>query len=109
MASPAAIRRPRHDTSVIAAVTIVVLILAGVLTWQNSRAQERLAGLRSGQSTGLAQRTDQQQLTCALWAVLRAEQTAQVPADVRSAADRICSTVPTPTPAPSRKPLTGSN
>ena len=102
MAAPTMLRRPKHDTTpVIAVVVVVVLILAAVLTWQNSRAQDRLATLRAGQTTGLAQRTDQQQLTCALWAVLRKDPKAQIPADVRTAADRICSTVPTPTPSQS--------
>lgn len=102
MAAPVPFRRPRHDTTpVIAVVLVVVLVLAALLTWQQSQAQARLSTLRSGQTTGLAQRTDQQQLTCALWAVLRDDQTEKIPADVRTAADRICATVPTPTPSSS--------
>jgi hypothetical protein len=104
MAIPS-LRRPRHDTTpVIAVVVVVMLCLAGLLVWQNTKAQDRLATLRSGQTTGLAQRTDQQQLTCALWAILRADAAAKVSDAVRTAADKICSTVPTPTPSPSSTP-----
>lgn len=100
MAAPTPLRRPRHDaTVVIAVVVVLVLILAGLLVWQSSQAQDRLSTLRSGQVTGSAQRTDTQQLTCALWAVLRSDSTRKVPAEVRTAADRICATVPTPTPS----------
>lgn len=99
------IRRPRHDTTpLIAGVGIVVLFLAALLVWQNGQAQNRLATLRSGQTTGLAQRTDQQQLTCALWAAIRADKATAIPADVRSAADKICATIPTPTPTPTTTP-----
>lgn len=98
MAAHPLIRRPRHDSTLLIAVVVsVVLVLAGLLVWQSTRAQEQLGTLDSGQTTGLEQRTDQQQLTCALWAVLRDDARARVPADVREAADRICSTVPTPT------------
>ncbi|GAA3591352.1 hypothetical protein [Streptomyces osmaniensis] len=100
MAAPATLRRPRHDsTPVIAFVVVIVLILASLLVWQSAQAQDRLTGLRTGQTVGSAQRTDTQQLTCALWAVLRADTTRPVPADVRTAADKICSNVPTPTPS----------
>lgn len=95
-------RRPRNDTTVIAVVVVVVAVLASLLLWQNSKAQDRLSTLRSGQTTGLAQRTDQQQLTCALWAVLRDDARAQVTAELRTAADKICATVPTPTPSTSQ-------
>jgi hypothetical protein len=78
-----------------------MIVLAGLLVWQNSRAQDRLSTLRTGQATGLAQRTDQQQLTCALWAVMRADAQAKLSASVRQAADKICATVPTPTPSES--------
>lgn len=98
--SPA--RRPRHDsTPVITAVSVIVLILAALLVWQSTQAQDRLSTLRSGQVNGSAQRTDTQQLTCALWAVLRDDPTRKIPADVRTAADRICAQVPTPTPSDS--------
>ncbi|QBJ94518.1 hypothetical protein D0Z67_29565 (plasmid) [Streptomyces seoulensis] len=94
--------RVRHDTTpVIAAVLSLVMVLAAVLMWQNSRAQDRLTTLRSGQTAGLAQRTDQQQLTCALWAILRNDRAADITAQMRQAADRICSEVPTPTPSAS--------
>ncbi|MFE9812394.1 hypothetical protein [Streptomyces sp. NPDC005548] len=96
------LRRPRHDTTpAIVSVVAVMIVLAALLVWQNSRAQDRLSTLRSGQTTGLAQRTDQQQLTCALWAILRADNATKVTASVRTAADKICSTVPTPTPSES--------
>ena len=92
-------RRPRLDsTPVIAVVVVVVLVLSAVLAWQQSQAQDRLSTLRSGQTTGQAQRTDQQQLTCALWAAIRADKGTTVPAEVRRAADKICATVPTPNP-----------
>jgi hypothetical protein len=96
------LRRPRHDTTpVIAAVVAVMIVLACLLVWQNTKAQDRLSTLRSGQTTGLAQRTDQQQLTCALWAVMRSDAQAKLTAAVRQAADKICATVPTPTPTES--------
>lgn len=102
MAAPMSVRRTRHDTTpLIAVVMVVVLILAGVLMWQSAEAEDRLTTLRSGQTTGQAQRTDTQQLTCALWAVLREDTTRQVPAAVRTAADKICASVPTPTPSES--------
>lgn len=105
MAAPIPLRRPRHDTTpVIAVVLATMLILAVLLIWQNSRAQDRLATLRSGQTTGLAQRTDQQQLTCALWAVMRDDAQAKLSGAVRTAADKICATVPTPTPSTSSAP-----
>lgn len=95
-------QRPQHNsTPLIAVVVVLVLILAGILIWQSARAQDRLVTLRSGQSTGLAQRTDQQQLTCALWAVIRSDTTAKIPDELRTAADRICATVPTPAPSQS--------
>lgn len=102
MAAPFTVRRPRHDTTpVIAVVVVIVLLLATLLTWQSARAQDRLSTLRSGQTTGQAQRTDQQQLTCALWAALRKDTSHTVPTNVRAAADKICATVPTPTPSSS--------
>ncbi|MFJ4473217.1 hypothetical protein ACIP2X_37785 [Streptomyces sp. NPDC089424] len=100
MAAHLPARRPRHDsTPLIAVVVGIVLVLAALLVWQSSEAQDRLSTLRSGQVTGTAQRTDTQQLTCALWAVLRDDATREVPTEVRTAADKICATVPTPTPA----------
>lgn len=102
MAAPVIVRRPKHDTTpVITVVVVVVLILAGVLMWQNSRAQDRLTTLRSGQTTGLAQRTDQQQLTCVLWAILRDTRSAELTPAMRKSADKICAGVPTPSPSPS--------
>ncbi|MGW0920061.1 hypothetical protein ACWD3J_13725 [Streptomyces sp. NPDC002755] len=96
-------RRPRHDTTpLIAIVLAAVVALAGVLVWQSTQAQDRLSALRSGQTTGLAQRTDQTQLTCALWAVLRDTDSPKLTPAVRAAADGICATVPTPTPSVSQ-------
>lgn len=103
MATNTASRRPKHDnTPLIAGVAIAVLVLSALLVWQNSQAQDRLSTLRSGQSTGLAQRTDQTQLTCALWAILRDAESDKVTPAVRSSADEICSTIPTPTPSASQ-------
>lgn len=102
MAAHVTSRRPPHNTTpIIAVVAAIVVILAAILMWQNASSQERLGTLRSGQTTGLAQRTDQQQLTCALWAVLRNDAETDVPAELRTAADQICATVPTPTPSQS--------
>lgn len=102
MAAPVPFRRPRHDTTpVIAVVVVIVLLLAALLTWQQSQAQNRLATLRSGQTTGQAQRTDQQQLTCALWAILRDSRSDKLTPALRQAADKICATVPTPSPSAS--------
>jgi hypothetical protein len=53
----------------------------------------------SGQATAIGQRTDQTQLTCALWALLHGSNSDKVSASLREAADRICSDVPTPTPS----------
>jgi hypothetical protein len=102
VAAPAPFRRYRHDTTpVIAVVLAVVLVLSALLAYQQSQAQSRLATLRSGQTTGQAQRTDQQQLTCALWAVLRDDKTQKISPAIRKAADKICAAVPTPNPSAS--------
>lgn len=94
------IRRPRHDsTPVIAVVVALGVILASLLVWQSTQSQERLSTLRNGQVNGTVQRTDTQQLSCALWAVLRSDDTRKIPADLRQAADKICANVPTPAPS----------
>ncbi|MEE4419501.1 hypothetical protein [Streptomyces bugieae] len=102
MTAPLPARRPVGGNAIIAAVFVTVTVLAGVLIWMQSTAQDRLTTLRSGQTTGQAQRTDQQQLTCALWAILRDDNAKQLSAAMRKAADKICADVPTPTPASSR-------
>lgn len=99
MTAPLLGRRPVGGTGIIAVVLATVVVLAGVLVWMQSSAQDRLTTLRSGQTTGQAQRTDQQQLTCALWAILRDDNARQLSAAMRRAADKICSDVPTPTPS----------
>jgi predicted component of type VI protein secretion system len=100
VAAPIPFRRPRHDTTPVIAIVIAVgLILAGLLVYQTVRSQDRYSTLRTAQTTGQAQRTDQQQLTCALWAILRDSTSQKLTASMRQAADRICSTVPTPTPS----------
>jgi hypothetical protein len=95
-------RKPRHDTTpLIAVIGVAAVLVAALLVWQNSASQDRYSTLRTAQTTGASQRTDQQQLTCALWALLRDEPDRKITASVRAAADKICSTVPTPTPSSS--------
>ncbi|MGW8702280.1 hypothetical protein ACWGOK_36065 [Streptomyces eurythermus] len=102
MAAPLNLRRARHDTTpVISLVVAVGVVLASLLVYQSVNSQNRYSTLRTGQTTGLAQRTDQQQLTCALWAILRNDKAAEISTDMRQAADRICADVPTPTPSSS--------
>jgi hypothetical protein len=102
MNMPTVLRRPRHDTTpIILAISIVTLIVGALLVWQNTASQSRYTTLREGQTTGQTQRTDQQQLTCALWAMLREDPNRTVEASVQKAADNICSTIPTPTPTSS--------
>ncbi|MFF8784853.1 hypothetical protein [Streptomyces sp. NPDC015125] len=103
MTTPAT-RRPLGGNVIIVGVLGAVVVLAGVLVWMQSSAQDRLTTLRSGQTTGQAQRTDQQQLTCALWVIIRDENAKQLSAAMRKAADKICSDVPTPTPSTSAAP-----
>ncbi|MFE9391729.1 hypothetical protein [Streptomyces sp. NPDC006784] len=93
-----AARRPRGSDVTIVVVVVVVAALAALLVWLSASSQE----LQQGQQSGRAQRTDQQQLTCALWAAMRSDVPGDLSAEVRAAADRICSDVPTPTSSPSR-------
>ncbi|MEU0787576.1 hypothetical protein ABZ341_39300 [Streptomyces sp. NPDC006173] len=96
-------RRTRHDTNpVIAVIVTIGVLLAGLLIYQTVGSGDRYSTLRSGQTTGLAQRTDQQQLTCALWVILRDSKSEQLTAAMRKAADKICADVPTPTPSGSK-------
>jgi hypothetical protein len=99
MATPY-LRKPRLDTTpIIAAVAVVAVAVAALLIWQNTQAQARYSTLRSGQTTGAAQRTDQTQLTCALWILLQGQASSKVTPAMRTAANRICSSVPTPVPS----------
>lgn len=102
MTAPLPVRRPLGGNIIIAVVLTTVTILAGVLVWMQTSAQDRLTTLRSGQATGQVQRTDQQQLTCALWAILRDDNATELSTAMRKAADKICADVPTPTPSSSR-------
>ncbi|MFD8545677.1 hypothetical protein [Streptomyces sp. NPDC059649] len=104
MTAPLSGLRPLGGNAIIVVVLATVAVLAGVLVWMQTTAQDRLSTLRSGQTTGQAQRTDQQQLTCALWAILRKDHSAQLDAAIKKAADKICSDVPTPTPSSSTTP-----
>lgn len=96
--------RVSGSSALIAVVVVTVLVLASIEVVLTTRAQDRIAAVRSGQVSGqtaaTGQRTDQQQLTCAIWAALSAEALARIPADVQEAADRICADVPTPAPTP---------
>lgn len=95
-------RKPRHEaTPIILVICMVAALVAGLLIWQNAASQRRYSTLRTAQSAGAVQRTDQQQLTCALWALLRESPDREVPASLSKAADKICSTVPTPAPSSS--------
>ena len=102
MTAPLPGRRPVGGNAIIAVVFTVVTVLAGVLIAMQTNAQDRLTTLRSGQTSGQAQRTDQQQLTCALWAILRDDNAKELSTAIRKAADKICADVPTPTPSSSR-------
>lgn len=85
------------------AIIAAVVALGIVLVWLNAVQQDRLTTVRqtqvTGQKTAVGQRTDQAQLTCALWALLRDSNARKVSASVREAADRICAEVPTPLPS----------
>lgn len=99
MAFPS-LRKSHHDTTpIITIVGAIALVIGVLLVWQNAQSQERYSTLRSGQTTGLAQRTDQQQLTCVLWAILREDKADKLTPSMRQAADSICADVPTPTPS----------
>ncbi|MEV0441792.1 hypothetical protein AB0I84_35180 [Streptomyces spectabilis] len=106
MAHTARPPQPERRANLLLAIVLAgVCILAAVEVWISTSSQDRLATVResqvSGQERGVAQRTDQTQLTCALWAAMRSEPEAkEVPASVRAAADAICTDVPTPAPKP---------
>ncbi|GES27958.1 hypothetical protein AB0G60_02450 [Streptomyces angustmyceticus] len=104
MTAPLPGRRPVGGNAIITVVFVTVTVLAGVLIWMQSNAQTGLTTLRSGQTTGQAQRTDQQQLTCALWAILRDDNAKRLGAAMRRAADKICANAPTPGPSSSATP-----
>ncbi|MFD7793656.1 hypothetical protein [Streptomyces sp. NPDC059759] len=95
---------PARRSNVISSAIVAVVIAVGlVLVLLNSQQQGRLATVRqtqvSGQKAASGQRTDQTQVTCALWALLRGDKPASLPAGVQQAVDRICSGVPTPAPS----------
>jgi hypothetical protein len=94
-------RKARQDATlimmIVGAVTVAVAIF---LVWQNAQSQTQYSNLKSGQTTGLAQRSDQLQLTCALWALLRDQGDTRLSSSTKLAADRICTTAPTPVPNP---------
>ncbi|WP_432169035.1 hypothetical protein [Streptomyces sp. 1222.5] len=98
---PAPTATTRRGNALFVAIIAAVVVLGGVLVWLNASQQDRLATVRqsqvSGQKTATGQRTDQTQLTCALWALLRDGKTGTLPGSVRDAADKICADVPTPT------------
>ncbi|MFD8771472.1 hypothetical protein [Streptomyces sp. NPDC059916] len=93
----------RRANLTFAAVIAAVVILGIILVVLNTAQQDRLATVRqtqvTGQKSATGQRTDQTQLTCALWVMLRGDADRKVPGSVRQAADKICATIPTPTPA----------
>lgn len=99
-------RRPEQRGNVaLGMVLAAVCLLAALEVWIATSSQDRLRTVResqvSGQEKGLSQRTDQAQLTCALWAAMRSEPEARaVSAPVRAAADAICTDVPTPAAKP---------
>lgn len=98
--------RPSGNALLITTVVVVVIALASVQVALTARSQDQVSTVRQGQVTGQAtagaQRTDQAQLTCAIWAALSDEAFRRIPERVRAAADRICSDVPTPAPTPTR-------
>lgn len=99
MATPY-LRKPRLDaTPIIVMVGVVAIAIAALLVWQNTQAQIRYSTLRTGQATGVTQRTDQTQLTCALWVLLQGQAGLKVTPAMRTAANRICANVPTPDPS----------
>ncbi|MFJ6841328.1 hypothetical protein ACIQRE_01515 [Streptomyces griseoluteus] len=94
-------RNPERRANVILGAAIAAVVVVGVvLVLLNTVQQQRLATVRqtqvTGQRTAAGQRTDQTQLTCALWALLQGSGSSRVGDDVRQAADRICAGVPTP-------------
>lgn len=94
MAIPAPARH-HSNLPLIVGASAAALIVAVVLVWQSASTQ---TSLQNGRATGTQQRLDQQQVTCALWALLRAQNTAgpHLQADIAAAADRICASAPTP-------------
>ncbi|MFB7707864.1 hypothetical protein [Streptomyces sp. NPDC056105] len=96
----------RRANLTFAAVIAAVVILGIILVVLNAAQQDKLATVRqtqvTGQKSATGQRTDQTQLTCALWAILHGGDSDKVAASLRKAADRICADVPTPTPSGSR-------
>jgi hypothetical protein len=78
----------------LAVFTIIVAVL-------NVQQQDRLATVRDGQVTGQktasGQRSDQTQLTCAIWELVRKD-AGSLSSDTVKSANAICSTVPTPVP-----------
>ena len=93
----------RRGNMTFGVVVAALIVLGFVLIWINAAQQDRLATVRqtqlSGQKTAVGQRTDQQQLTCALWAILRETKSAQLTDAMRTSADRICAVIPTPLPS----------
>lgn len=93
----------RRGNLTFALVVGAVIALAVTLIWINAAQQDRLAVVRqsqvSGQKTATGQRTDQTQLVCALWAILRDSKSTQLNDAVKTSADQICSTIPTPLPS----------
>ncbi|MFF2094882.1 hypothetical protein [Streptomyces sp. NPDC058202] len=95
---------PARRSNVISSVVVAAVVVVGlVLVLLNSQQQDRLSTVRqtqvSGQRAASGQRTDQTQVTCALWALLREDKSGRLPASVQLAVDRICSGVPTPAPS----------
>ncbi|MEU4168844.1 hypothetical protein AB0F46_18450 [Streptomyces sp. NPDC026665] len=95
---------PSRRSNIGLAIVVAAVVAVGLaLVLLNAQQQERLATVRqtqvSGQKTATGQRTDQTQLTCVLWALLREENSRKLTPDVQKAADRICAGVPTPAPS----------
>ena len=96
--------RPSGHSLLIGGVLLTVAVLTVWWLVLATSAQDQLEQVTDNQvtgiSTGTSQRTDQQQLTCAIWAALSDEALGRITAEVRRAADAICSDVPTPAASP---------
>lgn len=86
----------RSNATVITAVSLIAAVIAAVLIYQAASTQNTL---QTNKTSATQQRTDTEQVTCALWAALRAGKTLAVDQAIAAEATRVCATLPTPLPS----------